>query len=209
MGVWNPSAVPLTLDDLRPGGVVPAPVIVGNIGGRDAAPGVSLGSESVFLTSGGLTVTDATQTRVHLGKLAGYAGIPTDSTDYGLVVLAPDGTTIIDGTSDIFRIGFSGTFSVPAPLGQGEDTNAVDLDTGVTTVPAFLAFTGDGASSGGMLPSIIWDYTEVTDYWYARMTGGYTPGDHSRLSGYWQSKYGWPAGTTYVLRYYVLAQQAF
>jgi hypothetical protein len=84
-----------------------------------------------------VTVEDANGvTRVTLGMIG-----TTQSPDYGLKVRAPDGsTTIIDGTSDMFRIVATGTLSTSG-AGTGTAQAAVTLTTGISTIPTALIWT--------------------------------------------------------------------
>jgi hypothetical protein len=77
--------------------------------------------------------------RVAMGKLDAYTG-GTDQ--YGLYVASSDGTTIIDGTSDVFRILATGTFSGTGTNGTQTDIATVTL-TGLgvfAATPAHLSF---------------------------------------------------------------------
>ena len=80
-----------------------------------------IASPGVYISNGvGLEVTDGSNSRVQLGLL------PTGS--YGLRVVAPGGTTvIIDGTSDIFKIGATGTLTInPGPANGSNITVFAD-----------------------------------------------------------------------------------
>jgi len=99
----------------------PASTVQGHVAGPAAGDGVT-----AYDVSG--------NQRVVLGKIA------SNPDDYGLKVVSSDGsTTIIDGTSDMFKITASGTFSV-AVLASAATSGEVTL-TGlgtVTVTPAIL-----------------------------------------------------------------------
>jgi hypothetical protein len=87
----------------------------------DAAGHVTIDSTGVAITNGELTVTNA------------------------------GSTVIIDGTSDIFKIVATGTITVPANgTAPVQNTNTVNLSTGLTYVPASLWFQQQSGYSATM-----------------------------------------------------------
>jgi hypothetical protein len=83
-------------------------------------------------------------TRVAMGRLDEITG-GTDQ--FGLYVSGPDGTTIIDGTSNMFKITASGTMSVTAPAGSADESTLTLPGLGeVSVTPAFAGFVGPGVS---------------------------------------------------------------
>jgi hypothetical protein len=94
-------------------------------------------------TTSGIGVADsAGNLRVRLGRI----GEPTAANptgDYGLKVTSSDAqTTIIDGTSNMFKIAASGTLQVAmpvsAPSGANVNVNLPALGDGFTVPPAIL-----------------------------------------------------------------------
>lgn len=77
--------------------------------------------------------------RVTLGQIS----IPTEANptgDYGLKVVSSDGaTTIIDGTSNMFKIAATGTLNWPAAGAGAQTTNTTDVATGFTYAPMVTA----------------------------------------------------------------------
>lgn len=105
------------------------------------AAGIALGIQQTTVTSAGLKVTTGGNDRVIAGDIGG--GV------YGLKVVATDGTTtIIDGTSNVFKIQASGSMSLTLPART--TTAVVNAQTEVTltalgtqsTIPAHLSFVG-------------------------------------------------------------------
>ncbi|GAC1673879.1 MAG: hypothetical protein NVS9B8_16510 [Candidatus Limnocylindrales bacterium] len=83
----------------------------------------------------GLEVADGVQSRVQLGLL------PVGINNYGLRVVAADGTTvIIDGSSDVFKIAASGTSTMPTAAANTDATSSIQVNTGFTYRPAMLVY---------------------------------------------------------------------
>ncbi|HEX8977907.1 MAG TPA: hypothetical protein VF781_15485 [Solirubrobacteraceae bacterium] len=106
------------------------------------ATSAQLASAGVYVTDDvGVEVTDGTNVRVQLGILP--------SGTYGLRVISADGTSvIIDGTSDIWKVGATGTLSIasPGPANGTASTALIDDVTPVTgawqtATPVNLWFT--------------------------------------------------------------------
>lgn len=86
-------------------------------------------------------------TRVHIGRLDAITG-GTDQ--FGLYVSGPDGTTIIDGTSDMFRIATTGTIATAGCNGTGgacTNSTEIHIPTGLEAAPVMLAFAGTSPTS--------------------------------------------------------------
>jgi hypothetical protein len=81
--------------------------------------------------------------RVQMGKLP--------NGDYGLRVVGPDSTTIIDGTSDMFRIIADGSLASATGPNNGSVTQEVTLATGLTYAPMH---TGSSGFAYGLLPYV-------------------------------------------------------
>jgi len=80
-------------------------------------------------------------TRVHMGRLDAITG-GTDQ--FGLYVSGPDGTAIIDGTSNVFKITATGTLSGTQATGSDGAVESITL-TGLgiqTEIPAHTSFGG-------------------------------------------------------------------
>jgi hypothetical protein len=100
----------------------------------------NLGADSnVYITSDGATVTDGQTTRVHLGRLDAITG---EMDQFGLYVTGPDGTVIVDGTSNMFKISASGTMSDTCPADTFERTVDITITSLgiVTETPALMAW---------------------------------------------------------------------
>lgn len=152
-------------------GVKAGTKVAGAVGGStSSAPPVSTAYAAVQLTQNGIEVTDAaSHLRVTLGNIPGG--------DWGLQVWSSDGTTvIIDGTSDMFRIAFSGTQSLTIAtntMGANTDTTIGALGSNNTSTPATLSFlsTSSAANANRHL-SVLYDALGPSTLWAAGTSGG-------------------------------------
>jgi hypothetical protein len=108
--------------------------------------GVNVGISQTTVTANGLEVKVSGVSRVIAGQIS--TGV------YGLKVVSTDGvTTVIDGTSNVFKIQASGSLSLTLPA---RTTNAVVTATSdatltglgtLSTIPAHLSFVGPSIST--------------------------------------------------------------
>jgi hypothetical protein len=119
----------------------------------------------------------AVATRVQLGKLP--------SGDYGLLVTAPGGTTtIIDGTSNMFKIAASGTMNGTKADGSDGTVTTVELTAlgELSAVPGFIVWIASGSSVTSAHvngPGVL-----RTELWAAVGSGGSTTEDFIAIRSY-------------------------
>lgn len=108
--------------------------------------GVALGIQQTTVTSSGLKVTTGGSDRLIAGDIGG--GV------YGLKVVSTDGvTTIIDGTTNVFKILTSGSVSVTVPARSTNAVAAANTEVTLTslgtfsTIPAHLSFVGPSVAT--------------------------------------------------------------
>jgi hypothetical protein len=109
-------------------------------------------------------------TRVTLGDIS----VAQDDSDFGLKVVASDGTTvIIDGTSDVFKITATGTTSLTVPANSSATTSVSLPGLGtVTLAPAHACYIGD--TSGAGANKFLGNYSNTSLGWIAATSGGAT-----------------------------------
>jgi len=158
-----------------------------------------------------LTVEDANGVvRVTLGQIS--AGPPPD---YGLKVVSSDGsTTIIDGTSDVFKIVASGTLTTSG-AGNGQSQSAVTLTTGITVIPTCLIWqefldAGTSQNAGQQVNALVINLTSgaiafMYEGW-AELTA--TPGQTRVVVQTTATPIG-AGGRAGTYRYYVMQETAF
>lgn len=159
----------------------------------------------------GLEVTDGTSVRVTLGVItsttdATGAVVPTD---YGIKIIAADGTTqIIDGVSDVFRIIASGNLTVAAAAAPSTVTatatySAVVLGLPYAVTPA-MHFTVSSATSERYIGSFYSMNASGTCDWAVIGSSSLVTGTLT-ITLTIRSILTNPGGT-YTMQYYVLAQ---
>lgn len=136
------------------------------------------------------------------------AHMPALELSGAITVINPGGTTIIDGTSDMFRIAATGTLNITGCNGTGgmcNVSNNVTLATGLTVVPAHLSYLQDGGIAR-TLPRITRTGSDLVDsiLAYTEVVGGTS----TRLTIFWDTTVDRSA-LTLTARYYVLQQIAF
>jgi hypothetical protein len=84
--------------------------------------------------------------RVAMGKLDEHTG---GTNQYGLYVAGPDGSTIIDGTSNVYKIAATGTQSVTEATGDAAAQNDVTLTVlgALAAVPTHFATVTDALAA--------------------------------------------------------------
>ena len=141
-------------------------------------------------------------------------------TNGALTVASDSGSTvIIDGTSDMFKIASSGTFTVTgsnSPSGKTTTTGSATVATGFTYIPMVLFAFQDGSDSYPM-PRII----AVDSGSAAGMTSGgmmvgiiharasVTGGTSTKVLAAWDTYYANFSASTRTIRYYILQETAF
>lgn len=177
----NPIADPPPQDQ----GSIPQPVgWVQNAKSSDGTPTVKIDSDGLTVTGGaitsvddgghvtmdganGITINDGTHDRAILGAIGGG--------DYGLKVISNDGSTvIIDGTSDVFRIAYSGTQSIAvADGGSGTFVNTTVTAYGtLATTPAYLGYTSQDNTSIANRFLSVFIYNATVNAYTASTSGG-------------------------------------
>lgn len=178
-----------------------------------------LGAESrTYVLRDGIHVGDtAGNDRVHLGQLP--------SGDYGLEVTNPGGTVIIDGTSNMFKIQATGTFSHTVADNTDLATTTVTLSGlgALPTTPAHLGYIA-GANTVGAKQANAYAQNDASDF-VANTSGGatnqarvmativmrlatYLNGSNEAVVESRMSTAGVGASTTWFARYYVLKEAA-
>jgi hypothetical protein len=129
--------------------------------------------------------------------------------DGAITVSNPEGTVIIDGTGDMFRIIASGTISTLTFSNPGFYTSLITLETGLNYAPAFAAFL---ATTGGNAYPV--PYTQIGSGsgahvdWYWEVWIHATGIGTTELTATVRSSVA--SGTTpgYTFRYYIFEQTA-
>ena len=145
-------------------------------------------------------------TRVAIGRLDAITG-GTDQ--FGLYVSGPDGSTIIDGTSDMFRVVATGNlFASAGPNGTPGAIDQVivtlDLATGLTYPPAHMMFVDQGSNSVQPLP---WENVTAAGEWTDRTTcsANLVATNQTRVGFTWSAQANL-TGNSRTVRYYILEQ---
>lgn len=138
-------------------------------------------------------------TRVHMGRLDAITG---GTNQFGLYVAGPDGTVIIDGTSDIFRIVATGTIESGTLGGAGSVDVDLSLGLGLTDPCAHSSFLDSGSTSVPLPRVQINGTTGVVDFMWRTLT--YQSGTATVLRVRAQSTGGALTGNT--VRYYLYEQ---
>ena len=110
--------------------------------------GVELGIAQTKVSASGLVANDGTRDRVIVGNIGA---------SYGLKVVNPSGSTIIDGSSDMYRIIDTFTLSIAGVANNtNASTNSVRTGLGTfATLPAHLAYVTDTAGAFRVLGTYI------------------------------------------------------
>ena len=149
----------------------------------------------------GVEVTDGSNVRAQLGKLA--AG------SYGLKVISAGGsTTIIDGTSDVFKIAASGTLSETAASHTDPAVSVALTGLGTfSSTPGHLSFASDTSSTSSQRQIGASFYLEYPSPMYIAGSSGGSPTSTvaAALSAWDESYTVLSSGTCYV---YLLAHNA-
>lgn len=160
------------------------------------ADGVKNSTAEVLIDAAGITVTNGAITVTNAGA-----------------------TVIIDGTSDMFRIAATGTFTVTgsnSPSGKTSTTGSATVSTGFTYIPMVLFAYEDGSSAYTM-PRV----DTVDSGTVAGMTSGGTiknliharasvsGGTSTKVEAAWDTYYTNSSASTRTIRYYILEQAAF
>jgi hypothetical protein len=131
------------------------------INGSSTIPaGVTFGITQTSVSASGIKVNDGTYDRVILGAIGGG--------DYGLKVVSSDGSTVIvDGKSDMFKIGATGTQTRASNATPNYISTTIGAITGLSTSPMVFYTVADASSqaSGRVTGSIAT---------YGPAGGGYT-----------------------------------
>jgi len=124
-----------------------------------------------------------------------------------LVVKNPGGTTIIDGTSDHFRIASTGTIVIAAGPALGAQVSSlVTLSTGFTYIPHTVAMVLTAANTGGILPHTSINLTSgaVVRYYYVVIKVINT--NQTQVQAIWQSPGINDTANSATYRYYIQEQ---
>lgn len=142
-----------------------------------------------------------------MGRLDAITG-GTDQ--FGLYVAGPDGSVIIDGTSDMFRIAATGGVSLTGCNGSGAACTAsavVTLSTGLTYSPAHLGFMGAVVGRAETMPRTVINNTAgggtVLDH--LRQFCQWVAGDQTEVTISWETGANRSANT-YAFRWYIMEQ---
>jgi hypothetical protein len=125
------------------------------------------GNSRVHVASDGVHVTDEAGTdRVHIGRIGESVNAEgTITGEYGLRVVSSDGSTvIIDGTSDMYRIAATGTFTLVGPAGSSGNCVNTTMTVVVATdftYPPHVEVSVETATN----------QAAVTPYWSAGLNG--------------------------------------
>jgi hypothetical protein len=171
------------------------------------------------IDNNGLAVKTGGVERVRVGAIGGG--------DYGLKVTNAGSTTIIDGTSDHFRISASGTLSATA-LAEDSDGNSVTLSGlgALAATPAHMSFIGPSAAATSVRRGdLMWTGIYTQTLYVAAASGGSPTVRAQAVNGLANAylaldgsnfatvnldiyNYGSASSNTSYARYYVLAQSA-
>jgi hypothetical protein len=148
----------------------------------------------------------AMATRVHIGRLDDITG---GVDQFGLYVAGPDGTVIIDGTSNVLKVVSTGSLTMSGPTAGNLVSTAVDLSTGFTYNPAFLYFMDDGAGSeAGHIPNLGYTPGAGTIFTLKRASCGVVNTNQTRVQFTWAATND-ETGQSRTFRYYVFQEVAF
>lgn len=146
-------------------------------------------------------------TRVALGRLDAITG---GDNQFGLYVAGPDGTVILDGTSDVFRILGSGTISLTGCDGDPVmcvTSATATVSTGLQYKPAHLSFLEVG-NAAYQMPNFNF-FTDGTLEDRHQSWTEWGPGfNDSTVRVEWQTRSDQSA-TTRIFRFFLLEQVAF
>ncbi len=75
-------------------------------------------------------------------------------TDGAITVVNPEGTVIIDGSGDMFRIIATGTIQTDSFSNPGSNTATINLNTGLDYVPAFVGYLASESGAVRTTPNL-------------------------------------------------------